>query len=117
MEDNWDVGSIEKLDGVWLSVTSHLSAAQADFNSEALEVNDYACNNQGGDQVEQVWSVCSVECLLESVELVWLGPEEVEQSNDASLKFSSLIGLDSNWGERFPEDQLTDVGGDEEGDT
>jgi hypothetical protein len=100
-----------------LSETSHLSAAQGKFNSEALEVNDDQSNDDGGDQVAEVWSILSVEGLLESVELVWLGQEEVEKSDDASLEFSSLISSNGNWRERFPEDQLTDVGGDEKGNT
>ena len=38
LENNWDVGSVEKLDWVWLSETSHLSAGQGKFNSEALNL-------------------------------------------------------------------------------
>jgi hypothetical protein len=36
LEDDWNVGSVEKFDWVWLSETSHLFAAQRKFNSEAL---------------------------------------------------------------------------------
>jgi len=54
---------------------------------------------------------------LESVELVRLGEEEVEHSNDSTLELSALVGPDGNRGEGLPEDLLADVGGDEEGDT
>jgi hypothetical protein len=37
LEDNWDVGSVEELDGVWLSETSHFAAAQAQLNAESLK--------------------------------------------------------------------------------
>ena len=36
LEDDGDVGGVEEFDWVWLSETSHLSAAQAQFNSETL---------------------------------------------------------------------------------
>ena len=39
LKDDGDVGSVEKLDRVWLSETSHLSAAQTQFNSETLYSN------------------------------------------------------------------------------
>ena len=82
-----------------------------------LEVNDDHSNDDGSDQVAEVWSVLSVEGLLESVELVWLGEQEVEQGDDASLELGSLVGSNGDWGEGFPKDGLTDVGGDEKRDT
>jgi hypothetical protein len=36
LEDDWDVGGVEKLDWVWLSETSHLFAAEGKLNSETL---------------------------------------------------------------------------------
>ena len=56
----------------------------------------------------------SVNSLLEAIELVWLGQQEVEKSDDASLKFGSLVSSNGDWGEAFPEDTLTDVGGNEQ---
>lgn len=82
-----------------------------------LEVDDDHSNDHSSDQVEKVWSVLSVECLLESVELVWLGQKEMEKCNNGTLKFSSLIGSNGDWGERFPEDQFADVGSNEKRDT
>jgi len=117
LEDDWNIGSIEQLDWVWLSETSHLSAAQAEFNSEALEVNDNKDDNDSGDEVHKVWRVLSVEGLLDTVQSAWLGQGEVEKSNNSTLEFSSLISSDGDWGEAFPEDHLADVGSDEERDT
>jgi len=117
LEDDWDVGGVKQLDWVWLSETSHLSAAQGEFNSEALEVNDNENDNDCGDKVHKVGSVLPVEGLLESVEHCWLGHSKVEKSNNSSLEFGTLICSDGDWGETFPKNHLTDVCGDKERDT
>jgi hypothetical protein len=82
-----------------------------------LEVDDDENDNDGGDQVHKVWSVLSVESLLQAIELVWLSQQKVEESNDSSLKLSTLISSNGDWGEGFPKNELTDVGGDEKRDT
>lgn len=82
-----------------------------------MEVNDDKGDNDGGNKVAEVWSILSVEGLLETVELVWLGEQEVEESNNATFEFSTLVSSNGDWGERFPEDQFTDVGGNEKRDT
>jgi hypothetical protein len=38
----------------------------------------------------------------------------VEQGNDGTLEFGAEAGVDSGRGKGFPDDGLTDVGGDEE---
>ena len=67
LEDDWNIGCVEKLDWIWLSETSHLSATQTKFNSETLEVDNYHSYDYGCDQVAKIWSVLSVECLLETI--------------------------------------------------
>lgn len=99
LKNDWDVGGVEKFDGVWLSETSHLLAAQREFDSEALEVDNDEHDNYSGDQVAKVRSVLSVECLFDTVELVWLSQEEMEESDDGTFELSSLIGSNGNWGE------------------
>jgi hypothetical protein len=39
----------------------------------------------------------SVEGILKSVKLVALSKQEVEESNNSSFEFSSLLGSDSDW--------------------
>jgi len=117
LQNDWNVWGIEKLDWVWLLESSHFSAAQAEFNSPSLEVDNDEHNNDGGDQVAKVWSVLPVECLLESIEFVWLGKQEMESGNNSSLEFGSLISSNGDWREWFPEDSLADVGGDKEWNT
>ena len=38
LKNDWDVRSVEKLDWVWLLETSHLSAGEAELNTESLHM-------------------------------------------------------------------------------
>ena len=78
-----------------------------------LEIDDNEGHDNCSKQIAKVWSILSVDSLLDSIQLVWLGQQEMEESNDGTLKLGSLVSSNSDWGERFPEDGLTDVGGDE----
>lgn len=79
-----------------------------------MEVNDDEGDNNSGEQVAKVRSILSVDSLLKTIKLVWLGQQEMEESYDSTFEFSSLVGSNGNWRERFPEDGFTDVGSDEE---
>jgi hypothetical protein len=79
--------------------SSHLLATQLELNSESLEVDNDEDDDDGGNQVEKIWSILSVEGLLQSVKLVWLGKHEVEKSDDGTLEFGSLVSSDGDWGE------------------
>jgi len=116
LEDDWNVGGVEQLDWVRLSESSHLLGAQRKLNSESLEVDDDQSDNDSSEQVAKVWSILSVDCLLETSDWV-LSQHKVEQGDDTSLKFSSLVSSNGDWREAFPEDALADVSGNEEGDT
>ena len=85
--------------------------------STYLEIDDDENDDDGGDQVQKVWSILPVESLLEAIELVWLGEQKVEEGNDGSLELSSLVGSNGDWGEGLPEDGLADVGSNEKRDT
>jgi len=117
LKDDWNVTSVEKLDWVWLLGTSHLLATQGEFDSESLEIDDHKGDDDGGQEVAEIWCILAIEGLLQSIELVRLGQEEVEKGDDGSLELSTLISSDGNWGEGLPKDGLADVGGDEKGDT
>jgi hypothetical protein len=47
LQDDWDVRGVEELDWVGLSVASHLSGADLELNSEALEVDNNQDNDEG----------------------------------------------------------------------
>lgn len=78
LEDDWDIGGVEELDWEWLSETSHLLAAELELNSESLEIDDDKRHHYGSEQVAQVWSVLSVNGLLNTVQFIWLGKQKVE---------------------------------------
>ena len=99
LKDDWDVRSIEQFDWVWLLETSHLSAGQAELNSESLEVDDDHHDNCCSKQVAKVWSILSVECLLKTIKFVWFGDQKVEGGNDGAFELSSLISSNGNWRE------------------
>lgn len=54
-----------------------------------LEVNDDAKHEDGGQEVHQVGQVLSVEGLSQGPHLVVLGGQQMEESNNSSLKFSA----------------------------
>jgi hypothetical protein len=84
--------------------------------STYLEVDDYEDNQNSREQVGEVGGILSVEGVLEGINFVALGEEEVEESDDCSFELSALISSDCDGGEALPEDVLADVGSDEEGD-
>ena len=86
-------------------------------NATYLEVNNDEDDHDSGQQIGQVGGVLSVEGVLEGIDLVALGEQEVEQSNDGTLEFSSLVGSDGDGGEALPEDVLANVGSDKERDS
>ena len=67
-----------------------------------LEVNDDKDDENCSEEVWKVRCVLSVEGVLKSVELVALGKQEVEESNNSSLEFSSLFSSNGDWWETLP---------------
>jgi len=47
LQNNWNVRSVEQLDWIWLSETSHLSGTKTKLNTESLEVNDDKDDDDG----------------------------------------------------------------------
>jgi hypothetical protein len=82
-----------------------------------LEVDDDEDYEHGGEQTGQVGRVLSVEGVLEGVDFVALGEEEVEESDDGSFELGSLVSSDGDGGETLPQDVFADVGGDKQGDS
>lgn len=81
-----------------------------------LEVDDDHKDDNCRDQRRDVWQVAAVERILQRFELVVPGQHEVEQSDDGALKLCATGTLDGVGREGLPNDVLTDVGGNEEGD-
>src|SRR5690348_7343821 len=70
------VGCVEETDGVRATNTTLASGLYGDLNAEALEVDDSAEDNNGGDEIHDVGQVLAVESLLEGDGLVGPGEEE-----------------------------------------
>lgn len=54
---------------------------------------------------------------MESLALVAPGEQEVEESDDSTLELGTTASVDGGGGEGLPNDALTNVGSNEEGDT
>ncbi|KAF1756407.1 hypothetical protein GCK72_012860 [Caenorhabditis remanei] len=117
LKNDWDVGSVEKLD--WVAAVLSTVAGRLDWkvDTESLEVDNHSENEESGHQVHQVWKVLTVESLTESADLIGASGEKMEESDDSSLEFSSTSGVHCGWRERLPDNRFANVGGDEERDS
>ena len=82
-----------------------------------MEVDNDEEHSDSCHQVHQVGEVLSVESLTETPNFVGSGGKEMEESDNGSLELGSLSGVDGGRAERLPNDRLTDVGGNEQGDS
>jgi len=51
LQDDWDVGGVEKFDWEWLGDTTHLSILQSKFDTETLEIDNDKDDEDGSQQV------------------------------------------------------------------
>lgn len=117
LQDNWDVGGVEKLDWVRSGGSSLSLVLDRQVDAESLEVDDDEEDKSGSQQIGDVWQVLSVEGLLESADLVVSGDQEVDQGDESSLELGSSSSVDGGWAESLPDDAFADVGGDEQRDS
>lgn len=117
LEDDWDVGSVEQLDGVGRVLAAVSDGLDWQIHSETLEVDDNKEDKDGGEEVHQVGQVLSVESFVQSSNFVLFSREKVEESNDGAFEFSSSADVDCSWREGLPDDRFANVGGDKEGDS
>ena len=117
LQHNGHVGGIEESDGVWTARTTLARGLHWDLNTETLEVDNSGEDDDGGQQVHDVWEILAVESLLKSTLLVWPCEEKVEKSNHGTLEFRSSAGVDRSWGEGLPDNRLADVGSNEKRNT
>jgi hypothetical protein len=67
LQDDGDIGGVEQLDRVWVSLSSDALILQMKLNSEALEVDDDQDDNDGSYQVGYVRRILPIEGLLDGV--------------------------------------------------
>ena len=93
-----------------------MKSFHSDRRRSYLEVDDDGEDEDGGEQVHQVGQVLSVEGFAKGAHLVVSGGDEVEESDDRPLELRPSARVDRRRTERFPDDRLADVRGDEQRD-
>lgn len=94
LQNNRHVARVEKLHVKGRFLPTHLLADQSKLDFKALEVDDNKNHEDGRHQVHDVRSVLAPEGLLESGEFILLRHHKVEQSDDSTLKLSTLLSAD-----------------------
>ena len=82
-----------------------------------LEVDDDKEYYHRCQQARYIRSVFSVEGMLQRNNFVRFGQQRVEESDNGTLEFCVLLGFDGDGWETFPEDDLTNIGSNEQTDT
>jgi len=115
-----------------VSNTSHLVTHQRNIDSPALRdkisnlsiiktlylsINDDEEDEESGQEVVKIGRTSSVEGLVKGVELILLGGDEMEQSDNGTFELGAGFGFNGDGTESSPENVFADIGGDEEGDT
>ena len=110
------VARVEELDRVGADLTARSRRLDWQVDAEALEVDDDGEDEHGGQQVGQIGQVLTVEGLLERSHLVVSRRQQVEQGDDGALELGAAARIYRGRTERFPNDCLANVGGNEERD-
>mmetsp|Transcript_14521 Transcript_14521/g.24067 ORF Transcript_14521/g.24067 Transcript_14521/m.24067 type:complete len:368 (+) Transcript_14521:211-1314(+) len=117
LKDNRHVGSVEKLDWVVSLLSTVLLVLDRKVDTPSLEVDNDDKDQDGSHEVGQVRKILTVESLTKSTDLVVTGDEKMEQGDDGTFELSTTTSVDGSRTEGLPDDVLTNVGGDEKGDT
>ena len=117
LEDDGHVACVEQLDGVGLLVSTGLLMTDSQLHTITLEVDHNQHHSHSGNQVEKVGRRLTIKGLAHCLELIAPRDQEVEERNDGSLELSLTARGDDHGAERLPEDGLSDVASDEDGDT
>lgn len=106
-------------EAIWRHTSGATLAGRLDWNlnTETLEVDNGAKDNEGSDQVGDVWKGIAEKSLRQSAALVRPGEQEMEESDDSTLEFRSSSSVNGGWRESLPDDALANVGGNEKRDT
>ncbi len=94
LQDDGNVAGVEQLDGVAATLTALLLVLHGNVDTEALQEDDSDEDNSSGQEVGDVGQVGSVESLAQSLGLVRLGDEQVEERNDSTLELHAASSAD-----------------------
>ena len=117
LKDDGHVGSVKELDGVVSLLSAVLLVLDGKIDAPSLKVNDNDKDEDGGEEIGQVGKILSVESFLESADLVVAGNEQVEESNNGSLKLGTTARVDGGGAKGLPDNVFANVGSNKERDT
>lgn len=116
LQHDGHVGGVEQADGVGATHATLAGGLDGDLNTEALEVDDSSEDEKSSQQVHDIRQILTVESFAQSTLFVGPGQEQVEESNDGTLKLGATASVDGSGGEGLPDDRFADVGGNEQRD-
>ena len=99
----------KELDGVCSRGTSELLIFHRKLNTESLKVDHDKEHKSGSHEIRDVGKILTIECFLESSNLVRSRDEKMKKSDDRALELGSSSGVDRGGRERFPDNCLTNV--------
>jgi len=111
LENDWDIAGIEELDGVGACHSSCEFILDWNIDSETLEEDDDGEDYDGSEEVGDVGELLSVEGFFEGSDFVVSGDKKVDESYESSFELRPACCCDRCWGERFPNNGFTDIGG------
>lgn len=95
-------------------MTTESVALDRYFETETLEVDDSSEDKCSCDEVHDVRKAVAPEGFTKGTSLVIPGENEVEKGDDGTLEFRTTAGVYGCRRECFPDDVLTNGGGNEE---
>lgn len=117
LQHNGHVGGVEQSDwvqGIRAPLSSRLNG---DLYSETLQVHNGQEHEDGGQNLEHIGQVLSVECLQNGSSLVRSGAQKMEQGDHCTIKLGTLTSRGSGWSKSLPHDFFAHVGSSEQGNT
>ena len=82
-----------------------------------MQVDDGGEDHERGEQVHDVGQILAVKGFPQRVLLVRPCEQEMEERNNCAFELGTPSGVDCSGGERFPDDGLANVRGDEQRDS
>lgn len=117
LEHNGHVRGVEQADGVRSAHAALAGRLDGDFNSETLQVDDGSENEESSQEVHDIGKVLAVERFAHGTLLIGPGQEQMEQSDNGTLKLRTTTSVDGRGGKGSPDDRLANIRGNKERDT
>jgi len=89
LEDDRDVGRVEKLDGISSSSAALFGIFDWDIDSETLEIDYNDEDKNGRQKICDVREILSIEGFFQGSDLVVFGDQKLNERDESAFKFSS----------------------------